>query len=432
MEERPGPGLPELPEPVKARLAEVASVALGELPSEDLPTGLRRLARFAPAKRGRLGARALLNELFSSAVFRTAVLAWWEEHRPGELTGPDTDPVAGAVGAVLSGAPDAAERVAAIAERADVLTLRSQRDAALARVEKLTAELDRLRAELSEARAGIREAHAARSQELDRLRKRIREQGSQVRRAEDASRTAQQELAEVQRSCARQLAAAIAERDRARERADAERTRAARASDEADDARQDARDLNELTQMRLELLMDTAAGALAGLRRELSLPGGGQRPADRVPGARRERPSAARVADASSLNRMLAVPSVHLIVDGYNVSKTGYPELTLFDQRARLVGALAALVARTGAEVTVVFDGAAVAAAPARHPRGVRVLFSDPGVLADDVIRELVAAEPTGRPVLVATSDRAVAESVQRGGAHPMASSVLLALLTRS
>ena len=49
----------------------------------------------------------------------------------------------------------------------------------------------------------------------------------------------------------------------------------------------------------------------------------------------------------------------------------------------------------------MVFDGAGVVAAPTRGSRGVRVLFSDPGVLADDVIRALVAAEPQGRPVVV-------------------------------
>jgi predicted RNA-binding protein with PIN domain len=57
------------------------------------------------------------------------------------------------------------------------------------------------------------------------------------------------------------------------------------------------------------------------------------------------------------------------------------------------------------------------------------VLFSDPGVIADDVIRALVAAEPEGRPVLVATSDRAVVASVRRSGAHAVASSALLARL---
>ena len=36
--------------------------------------------------------------------------------------------------------------------------------------------------------------------------------------------------------------------------------------------------------------------------------------------------------------------------------------------------------------------------------------------IADDVIRELVAAEPPGRPVVVVTSDREVATDVVRAG----------------
>jgi hypothetical protein len=50
-------------------------------------------------------------------------------------------------------------------------------------------------------------------------------------------------------------------------------------------------------------------------------------------------------------------------------------------------------------------------------------------VIADDVIRDLVAAEPQGRPLLVASSDRAVAASVRRRGAHAVPSSVLLGRL---
>jgi predicted RNA-binding protein with PIN domain len=75
----------------------------------------------------------------------------------------------------------------------------------------------------------------------------------------------------------------------------------------------------------------------------------------------------------------------------------------------------------------VVFDGAGVVAAPVRGTRGVRVLFSDRGVLADDVIRDLVSAEPQGRPVVVATSDGAVVKSVQRRGAYTVPSAVLVA-----
>ncbi len=170
---------------------------------------------------------------------------------------------------------------------------------------------------------------------------------------------------------------------------------------------------------------------MSGLRRELDLGGGaGPRPADLVAGAQTARTGSA-VDGRAALDALLAVPSAHLIVDGYNVSKTGYPELPLADQRTRLVGQLAALAAQTAVEVTVVFDGAGVTTAPTRGSRGVRVLFSDAGVLADDVIRELVAVEPAGRPIVVATSDRAVVSSVRRRGAYTVASTVLLGRLVR-
>ncbi|MBO0877063.1 MAG: NYN domain-containing protein [Pseudonocardia sp.] len=423
-------GWAALPEPVRARLAEIASVAVGELAPADLPPSVRRLARFTPNKRARLGARALLTELHRSPAFRAAVLAWWAEHRVGELDEP-ADPVTAAAGAVLTGAENAGELVASVAERVDMAALRAERDAAVARVDKLAAELERLRAELAEARSGARRVAPEAERELDRLRRRVREQGTRARQAEDAAHAADRELAELRRTSAERLARALAERDRAMERAGAERARAARASDEASGARQAAREARRADEVRLELLLDTLAGAVAGIRGELALGGGGPRPADLVGGASQPSTGTPRVTDTGRLDRLLALPSVHLIVDGYNVSKTGYPELTLFEQRTRLVGALGVVAARTGAEVTVVFDGAAVASGPSRQPRGVRVLFSNPGVTADDVIRELVASEPPGRPLVVASSDRAVADSVHRVGAHPLASSVLLDLLAR-
>ena len=49
---------------------------------------------------------------------------------------------------------------------------------------------------------------------------------------------------------------------------------------------------------------------------------------------------------------------MHLIVDGYNVTKAAWPELSLERQRDRLLGGLAPMAARSGAEVTVVFDAA--------------------------------------------------------------------------
>src|SRR3954454_11034466 len=57
-----GPGTPaavdwdRLPEPVRSRLAEVAAVAVAGLAAVDVPQPLRRLVRFTPAKRAKLGA----------------------------------------------------------------------------------------------------------------------------------------------------------------------------------------------------------------------------------------------------------------------------------------------------------------------------------------------------------------------------------------
>ena len=62
--------------------------------------------------------------------------------------------------------------------------------------------------------------------------------------------------------------------------------------------------------------------------------------------------------DPQLLDQLLAIPNLHLIVDGYNVTKTGYPSLTLADQRARLLTGLGGLAVQAKAEVTCVFDGA--------------------------------------------------------------------------
>jgi predicted RNA-binding protein with PIN domain len=196
-------------------------------------------------------------------------------------------------------------------------------------------------------------------------------------------------------------------------------------------ARESAREAWQGDEVRLALLLETLDGAVGGLRRELGAAGSGPRPADVVRRVREQMATSGVVADVAALDRLLGLPAVHLIVDGYNVTKTGYPELPLADQRDRLGHQLAALAARTGAEVTLVFDGADVLAVPMAGPRGVRVLFSESGVQADDVIRDLVAAEPEGRQVLVATSDRAVVTSVQRRGAYSVSSAMLLARLNR-
>ena len=367
----------------------------------------------------------------SRLAFRTAVIAWWEEHRPGELTATADDPLTAAAAAVLTDDPAAGDVVAAAARRGEAVELRAERDAALSRVDKLTIELDRLRGELTEARAQAREAGQQRDAEYQQLRRRVSDQGARLRAAVDARAEAEQAVAELRRSA---------------------ETRARRGTG---GARPGARPGRGRAQARRPRRGRGGGGAASRARGPQGRRGAARR-CSSTPSAARSRGCAASSPSAAAargpptwspaprprsggrrstgwpaLDALLAVPSVHLIVDGYNVSKTGYPELPLADQRTRLVGQLAALAARTGVEITVVFDGAGVVSAPTRGSRGVRVLFSDAGVLADDVIRDLVAAEPEGRPVLVATSDRAVVVSVRRGGAYSVPSAILLGRLAR-
>jgi predicted RNA-binding protein with PIN domain len=107
--------------------------------------------------------------------------------------------------------------------------------------------------------------------------------------------------------------------------------------------------------------------------------------------------------------------------------------LSLEVQRTRLLGGLAPLVARTGVEATVVFDAATSAVRPVvTTPRGVKVVFSPEGVIADRVISDLVAAEPEGRVVVVVSSDQEVARDATASGARSVAAESLVALLART
>ena len=124
------------------------------------------------------------------------------------------------------------------------------------------------------------------------------------------------------------------------------------------------------------------------------------------------------------------MPRSRLIIDGYNVTMEAYPSASLEAQRSRLVAALAPLVARTGAETTVVFDAASSGSRSVMpSPRGVKVVFSPEGVIADDVIRQLVAAEPGGRVVVVVTSDQELANDVARDGSRVMPAGVMINLI---
>jgi len=429
---------PVLPEPVRQRVIALAAAALTGLPVDELPVPLRRVAKFAPNRRARLAGTAIATQLSGDPLFRQR-LAGRVLEEAGDLGAAvlegacpaAADPVEVAALAYL-GRPAgwtelveaAGEIVRAEAESAAMTELlrdaeqraaRAEHDRAVARVEadKLRDELARLREEA----AGLREENRT-------LNRALREAQAREKRAAELVATEKGRLN-------RTLSDHDAELRRLRARlAEAEATAGAN--------RQSAKEARQVDDARLWLLLETIGQAAVGLRRELALEPSSLLPADLVAaetaGRQGFETGKARALDADDparLDQLLALPKAHLIVDGYNVTKTGFPEISLEQQRSRLISGLGGLAAQTRAEITAVFDGAERVVGPPATPRGVRVLFSPKGTTADELIRRLVRAEPAGRPIIVISADREVADGVRRHGAYPLSSTTLLRRLGR-
>ena len=125
---------------------------------------------------------------------------------------------------------------------------------------------------------------------------------------------------------------------------------------------------------------------------------------------------------------MLATPDVVLVVDGYNVAHRAWADASVADQRERLGIAATALCRRLGCEIVLVFDGDG-SGRPALRRGGVRVLFSDAGEEADEVVVREVESRPRRIPVVVVSSDAWVREHAYGQGAVVVAAESLLKLL---
>lgn len=431
---------PTLPDAVRQKVITLIAAALPGMPDEELPAAVRKVARFAPQRRAKLGAGVIVTQLAGDPLFRQRVGARVAEElgvlgalvAAGEVPD-DGDPVDVAAVAyltrpdgwreLLNGAASAVRvevesaTVNAAVREVEQRLARAEHDRAVARV-----EADKLRDELSR----VREESTALRDESRGVQKALREAQAALRKAQDmlatekgrASRAASDHDAEVRR-----LQAKLADAQGAAE--------SNRLSNRQAKAAEDA---------RLWLLMETISRATAGLRRELALDPAQRLPADFVAEEMGAGPTGlpgqpARALDADDpahLDNLITLPKAHLVVDGYNVTKKGFAEIPLEQQRQRLITAMGGLAAQSGAEVTVVFDGAERVLGVPSPPRGVRVLFSRKGETADEVIRRLVRAEPPGRPIVVVSSDKEVADGVRRHGAYPLSSDTLLRRIARS
>ncbi|HEX4429425.1 MAG TPA: NYN domain-containing protein [Frankiaceae bacterium] len=429
-----------LPPSVRTRVIALADETLAAMQEDDVPASLRAIRRFTPAKRTRLGAPTIGAALENDPAFRAAVQARVRDGLPDLASAVDAGSEVPAVPAAdvaavayVLDAPDWRARVEAL--RLPATAGAGDRETADRRHEKREAA----RAAAREEAARLRDEVAGLRRELDEVRRALGRAESAVRRSGQSLEEAQARAANVEtqkQSLERELSAEV-RRLRGRLR-DAEASAAA--------ARRGTRSDRDAQGARLRVLLDTVTSAAAGLRRELDLPATIVRPVDLVAEGETVAESSplgetlaalrrGRAGDDPALvDEILAVPGIHLIIDGYNVTKLGYASLTLEDQRSRLLAGLGALAARSsGVELTCVFDATAAAARPvaAGTPRGVRVLYSALGELADQLIVRLAAAEPQGRPVVVVTNDREVIETVRRSGAEALPSAALLGRLDR-
>ncbi len=340
----------------------------------------------------------------------------------------DADPVDVAVVAFLlrpTGWHEMVERATAL-ER-----IQRQGDA----VSEASAQLERLRAELEQARADVQAARHEAARSLQELEGELILTRRELRRHRADADRARAQAREALVNADRVKTAALTSAEAADERTRRAERDVAAARESLQAVRRAAREGRSLAGSRARLLLDTVVDAAVGLRLEMALPPVDILPADVVSEGLEgsTAPSSARALDDPTiLSELIRLPRAHLVVDGYNVTMSAYGGLPLIDQRHRLLVGLAAVAARTRVEITCVFDGAALdARVPAPSVRGVRVLFSKPGEIADELIRRLVRAEPQGRVVVVVSSDREVADGVHASGAHPVPSAALARLLDR-
>jgi len=421
-----------LPEAVRRRVVDVAADRLGVMDAADIPPSLRPFARFTPARRRQV-ILPLAAALDTDEDFRAAVADGVREALPdlvaaleGGQPVPSADPDDVAAVAYLLRTPGWEAVVAAAADRESAAEAAAAEEAARrtasAAARTADAEVEGLRAQIASLQSQVDAA----TEDVARERTRAKTSVDRARRAEAALTELTEAVGAERETWSRDEAAYT------KQIADLRRE-LAEATAAVERLRRDTRDTREAADVRRWLLLDTLSRAVTGLRDELSPGAPTKRPADYVEAAG---PSdrggiGPQPEDPASVDVLLSLPNAHLIVDGYNVTKTGYPDLPLEDQRNRLVAGLAALASRTGAEITCVFDGAEVAVrVPTAGARRVRVRFSPPGQIADELIRRLVRAEPAGRPVTVCSADNEVIDGVRRSGARVVLPTALLARLT--
>lgn len=405
------PAADALPPDVVASIVRGVGSYMRSTPPQELPRSLRPLRGFR--QQALMRRRGEVLSALDDDALRGAILQWLDGRTP--LTGGD------------------AENLRLACERSDgwqrrlarrsprVVRPPASREADDVRA-RLDAERERSRRYRDELRA--QRDHARRSVEAERARA-----AELSRRLDDALAELDQERKAARDATARSEAATADVERRIRR----EQRATAKAKEEADEARREMRSAKrDLARARREIerlqrrVDEAAPSPRPVIRRRPPAPG---------PRPRRRRPL--RVPrgrlpeDPQTLDEWLSDVDVHLLIDGYNVTKAerGFAGVTLEQQRERLIDEVTKLAVRKQVRTTIVFDGSSVPPGTSRpRRRTISVEYSRPNEPADDHLIAKLDAAPA-EPAVLVTNDRDLRARAAERGATLATSDQLLALI---
>jgi predicted RNA-binding protein with PIN domain len=397
----------QLPKNVEERLARALGAFIRDIPTIELPRELKRWRSFRPqAVASRSGE---LVPALDDPKIRARVLKWLDDKPP--LKAPDARLLR-----VAATRDDGWEK-----DLASASVAKPKKTAVASQEEGLTDRVERERKRALAARDDLRKVRDEARRDVLREKKAVADALRQVaaleRKLDTTTASLERARADIRKG------AESAGRERRRAKTETDKARAERDSARAQ-LREIRRENRELQRKVRELE--------SKLARADSTSKSPRKPTSGRPRKRRAlKAPAGLLADSPGALRRWLESGARLLVDGYNVTKAegGFGDLSLADQRDRLIDELTRLALRHSAEVTVVFDGANVAPGTARRSRRrVKVQYSKPPEIADDHLVALLKELPPD-PVIVATNDRELQERVASEGATVATSDQLLALL---